>query len=333
LILLTSLNCKVKLNLSYLTLEENASQEMHNTIIKYPVLTLAGKELLAAGDNCSAQTMKSVITATATDMHNSVNLMAYGTIEKDLKDLLTQPPYHIIFAERELREEILSLVSDVTVPLPMLETLDYFKEYDSHTYRHMLAIYVLSMLLAGELDPSGVKRNLILAAGPSHDLGKINVPIDILNKSQPLTDAEADHLHHHAMAGYVHLSSYFQSTNSYTAHIARDHHERLDGSGYPRRIRLQDPLMEIIAIADIYDALISPRPYRSEPYDNRTAIEELTRMAELGQISWDILKILVVFNRQDKPHNRSFNVSLEKRGTPPAKNSYGKSADPAGDVD
>ena len=56
--------------------------------------------------------------------------------------------------------------------------------------------------------------------------------------------------------------------------------------------------MEIIAIADIYDALISPRPYRSESYDNRTAIEELTRLAEQGQFRWDILKLLVIFNRQ-----------------------------------
>ena len=91
--------------------------------------------------------------------------------------------------------------------------------------------------------------------------------------------------------------------------------------------------MEIVAIADIYDALISPRPYRSESYDNRTAIEELTRLAEQGQISWDILKLLVVFNREDKPHNHSFDVSLEKRGVPPAENSYGKSADPESNPD
>lgn len=303
---------------------------MQDPTLRYPVTTLTGKELLAAGEVCSAETMESLFAAARAERHPSVNLLAYGTIEKDLKALLAHPPYDVIFSEQDLRESILGLVSKVAVPVPMLEALDYFKECDPHTYRHMLAIYALSILLAGELDPSGIRRDHILAAGPSHDLGKINVPVDIVTKIEPLTDAEAAHLRHHVMAGYVHLASYFQDANSYTAYIARDHHERFDSSGYPRGIRQTDLILEIIAITDIYDALISPRPYRSVPFDNRTAIEELTRMAESGQFSWDILKLLVVFNRKDKPRGESVNVSLEKRGTPPANNSYGKSADAGG---
>jgi HD-GYP domain-containing protein (c-di-GMP phosphodiesterase class II) len=84
--------------------------------------------------------------------------------------------------------------------------------------------------------------------------------------------------------------------------------------------------VEIVAVSDVYDALISPRPYRAVSFDNRTAMEEMTSMVQMGQISWDALQALVSLNRKDKPDVRSFNVSVEKRGTPPPDNVYGKTA-------
>ena len=58
------------------------------------------------------------------------------------------------------------------------------------------------------------------------------------------------------------------------ARVARDHHEFRDGSGYMRGVKLNDPMVEIVAVCDIYDGLLSPRPYRTAAYDNRTALEE-----------------------------------------------------------
>jgi HD-GYP domain-containing protein (c-di-GMP phosphodiesterase class II) len=76
----------------------------------------------------------------------------------------------------------------------------------------------------------------------------------------------------------------------------------------------------------VYDALISPRPYRPTTFDNRTALEEITVMAQNGKIGWDVLQALVSLNRKDKPDFRNFQVSTEKRGTQPKENSYGKTA-------
>ena len=104
---------------------------------------------------------------------------------------------------------------------------------------------------------------------------------------------------------------------------ALDHHERRDSSGYPRGIPLQDPIVEIIAVSDIYDALIIPRPYRSTAYDNRAALEEITKMAEQNKIGWDVVKILIAHNRKSKPHYREMKISAEKRATPPLYNVYG----------
>lgn len=88
-------------------------------------------------------------------------------------------------------------------------------------------------------------------------------------------------------------------------------------------IPLSDRLVEIIGACDVYDALISPRPYRSAPYDNRTALEEITDMATRGEFDWEVVQSLVAFNRRDRPPYERCVVSKEKRGTPPADNVYG----------
>ncbi|GAH62882.1 unnamed protein product, partial [marine sediment metagenome] len=74
---------------------------------------------------------------------------------------------------------------------------------------------------------------------------------------------------------------------------------------------------------DVYDALLSPRPYRPTPYDNRTALEEIIEMAQVGKLSWEVVQTLVSHNRKDRPHFRECVVSTEKRGTPPANSLYG----------
>jgi len=141
-----------------------------------------------------------------------------------------------------------------------------------------------------------------------------------------LTRTERDILDHHTLAGYVLLSYYKKDPHSLAGRVARDHHERKDASGYPRGILLEDPMVEIVTACDVYDALISPRPYRPIPYDNRTALEEITGMAERNEIGWEAVKALVACNRKTKPHYSECLVSQEKRGSPPKGNVYGLTA-------
>ena len=130
-------------------------------------------------------------------------------------------------------------------------------------------------------------------------------------------------LEHHSAAGYVLLSYYFQHPEDSFALVARDHHERREGSGYPRGIKLNGDLVEVVAICDVYDALISNRPYRSAPYDNRTAIEVITEMGKENKLNPDVIKALVSINRKEKSHFSACEVSNEKRGKPPLYNNYG----------
>jgi HD-GYP domain-containing protein (c-di-GMP phosphodiesterase class II) len=208
---------------------------------------------------------------------------------------------------------------------PVLESLDYFKEKDFYTYRHMLLVFALSILLSRELNKDNRKLLQGAAASPSHDFGKICVPLDVLKKTKPLTLEERKLLEHHTLAGYVLLKYYLAGgeNDDMAARIARDHHERKNGSGYPGGIRLDDPILEIVVVSDLYDALTSPRPYRLTPYKNRTALEEICNMANRGELNWEVVNALVACNRREKTDHNSCLISREKRGVPPSDNVYG----------
>jgi HD-GYP domain-containing protein (c-di-GMP phosphodiesterase class II) len=184
-------------------------------------------------------------------------------------------------------------------------------------------VFAFYTLLAKELIPDYQEQIQLSATGPTHDIGKICVPLHILKKTTPLTKTERGFLEHHAAAGYALLSYYYKDTQQLACKVALDHHERRDGSGYPRGMLLKDPMVEIMAVSDVYDALIRPRPYRPSAYDNRTALEEITEMAEQSKIGWDVVKVLIAHNRKSNPAYREMTVSAEKRGTPPSYNAYG----------
>jgi len=294
--------------------------------LQHPIHTLNNRELLPAGTILTDQTLREAVNSNGWAPSKCMPLMQFSTVREDILGFISNPPYKTIFENQEDTEDVMDVLEQVVLPVPVLDALEYFREYDFHTYRHMLMIFALATLLAKLLVPDYQRRIHNATAGPSHDLGKICVPLDILLKSDPLTKDERAVLNQHAIAGYVLLCYYSKDINNFSARVARDHHERKDGSGYARGIRQKDLLVEIAAVSDMYDALISPRPFRPTKFDNRTALEEITAMAESGQISWDVQKALVSLNRKDKPDFRNFQVSLKKRGTPPPDNSYGKTA-------
>jgi HD-GYP domain-containing protein (c-di-GMP phosphodiesterase class II) len=187
----------------------------------------------------------------------------------------------------------------------------------------MLLVLALSIRISQVLmnDPDDLMQGAI--ASPSHDFGKICVPLEILKKNTPLTVVERKNLEHHTLAGYVLLRYYIPDPQQLAARIARDHHERMNGTGYPKGITAKERMVEIVVVSDVYDALISPRPYRPTSYENRTALEEICDKAENGEISWEVVKALVAVNRREKNDYNSCTISDERRGAPPADNIYG----------
>ncbi|NIO48495.1 MAG: HD domain-containing protein [Candidatus Aminicenantes bacterium] len=299
---------------------------MNTAKLDYPVHTLDNRLLLPAGKLLTSEALDELIATNKGTSYKTLPFLEYGTVYQDILRLLQKPPYHVIFDELK-SEIVLNLMKKINFIPPVLESLDYFKENDFYTYRHTLMVFAMSTIMARDLLEKSEDWIMEAMAGTIHDYGKICVPLQILEKSDPLTRTDRSILEHHTLAGFVLLSYFLQDRRSIAAQVAREHHERRDGSGYPLGISLRDRMVEIIAACDVYDALLSPRPYRTTPYDNRTALEEITEMAQRGKLSWDVVQTLVSHNRKDRPHFRECRVSSEKRGTPPADNLYGVIAD------
>ena len=135
---------------------------------------------------------------------------------------------------------------------------------DPETGQHLLRMANYSRLIAGELGLSIEEQDLILEAAPMHDIGKVATPDAILLKPGKLTDEEFFIMKQHAINGYTILCGSECVLISTAATLALTHHEKFDGSGYPNGLKGEDiPLYgRIVAVADVFDALTSPRPYK-----------------------------------------------------------------------
>jgi HD-GYP domain-containing protein (c-di-GMP phosphodiesterase class II) len=305
------------------------SEQEREYRLEYPVYTLEQKELLPAGVTLTPGILRELRAMGAGAVGKRIPLIECRGIKNDLLDFFSRPPYKVIFADPKQTDAVLEVIENVQVVPAMLQCLDFFKEHDFYTYRHMLLVFALSILLSRELMKDMSKSMQEAVASPTHDFGKISVPLELLKKTNPLTLNERKMLEHHVLAGYVLLTYYLpdDEAGELAAGIARDHHERRDGSGYPLGICVDDLMLEIVVVSDIYDAMISPRPYRSESYENRTALEAICDMAQKGTLNWDVVRVLVACNRREKPPFQEYPISMDKRGIPPTDNVYGRIAE------
>ncbi|MBB3276856.1 two-component system response regulator RpfG [Pseudoxanthomonas sp. OG2] len=135
---------------------------------------------------------------------------------------------------------------------------------DSGTSAYLERMAHVAALIADELGlPEDEVRAIELAA-PLHDMGKIAIPDSVLMKPGPLTEDETDVMRRHPKIGHQLLSGSQNRFIQTGAIIALRHHERYDGSGYPDGLVGDEIPLEarIVAVADVFDALISPRPYK-----------------------------------------------------------------------
>jgi putative two-component system response regulator len=181
---------------------------------------------------------------------------------------------------RALRETVHGQTKEVEgARVEMLSHLATAVEYrDECTAAHTVRVGLLAAKLAEVLGLDAIEVSLIQQAAPLHDVGKIGVPDGILRKPGQLTDEEMAVMRTHAEIGADILRSDSSRVLQIAEEIARTHHERWDGRGYPRGLSgTQIPLSgRIVSVADTYDAMISDRPYRAAR-SPREAVEEIVR--------------------------------------------------------
>jgi len=161
--------------------------------------------------------------------------------------------------ERRLAEEALNRSFEAT-----LIALGHVAERrDPYTAGHQRRVTDLALAIARKLGYSSAQCNPLRIAGMLHDIGKVAVPAEILTKPGALTKVEVQLVRTHSQAGYEILADV--AFPGPVAEIVFQHHERLDGSGYPEGISGDEILREakILAVADVVEAMASHRPYRT----------------------------------------------------------------------
>ena len=233
-----------------------------------------------------------------------------GEIEMEDNDGISSLIKGDYFYTHDLKENVqFKTISDVTllylstqpqfayISTTMKDLTDLAKrveDKDSYTFSHNVRVKDYGVKIGNRLKLSKEKNENLVFACLIHDIGKINIPDEILNKPGKLTNEEYDCIKKHPTDGAnLVKETYYEKI----AEIIDQHHERIDGSGYPNGLKGDEILIEakIIAVSDTYDAMTTDRPYR-KGLTPQASVDELRSLrgihydADIVDALVDILK-------------------------------------------
>jgi putative nucleotidyltransferase with HDIG domain len=186
----------------------------------------------------------------------------------------------------------------LTLVIALSKTLD---ARDPYTASHSEKVAHYAALMAEKMCLSQKECQNIYIGGLLHDIGKIGVPENILNKPSQLTEAEFEHIKQHPQKGYEMVNHITKFKKTGIIDIIRYHHERCDGTGYPFGLKEHHiPLAaRIVSVADSFDAMTSKRVYRSHPLTTDYVINEFKKGSGT-QFDPDAASALIALIQEEK---------------------------------
>ncbi len=171
-----------------------------------------------------------------------------------------------------IRAHVDNIIDDLISNSDVLIGMSDLKSYDQYTYQHSVNVAILALMMGLSNAYTRPQLQGLGIGAMLHDIGKMGIPIEILNKPGSLNDEEITVMNQHPWNGF-NLIRESGEIALLSAHVALQHHERMDGSGYPRSLSGANihEYAQITAVADVFDALISDRPYRPA-FNNQEAI-------------------------------------------------------------
>lgn len=201
-------------------------------------------------------------------IHNMLESRMFYKAQRQRADLLD--------AEVRLRTQE---IEDTQIEI--LRRLGQAAEFrDNETGGHVMRMSHYSYLMAQLAGFTPEAAEMLLIASPMHDIGKIAIPDQVLLKPGKLTSEEFDIIKTHPSSGFKLLDGHGSELMKLSAKIALSHHEKWDGTGYPHGLRGEDIPVEgrIVALADVFDALTSERPYKT-PWSVEAAAQYITEQS------------------------------------------------------
>ena len=186
-------------------------------------------------------------------------------IEVGADDFITKPPNKMELLARTKSLINLKKLNDnlASIEYVLFSLAKTVEAKDEYTQGHVERVSELAITLGKKMGLSEEEMEALRYGGILHDIGKIGIPGNILNKPGPLNPEEWEVMKNHPIAGY-NICLPLKKNLGYALEVIRHHHEKLDGSGYPDGIKDEEisTAARIMAVVDIYDALVTDRPYR-----------------------------------------------------------------------
>jgi response regulator RpfG family c-di-GMP phosphodiesterase len=207
--------------------------------------------------------------------------------------------------EAEVKEATMEITERELESLMVLGKTAEFK--DPETAHHVARVANYSKLLAKKYNLSQDEQDAIFYASPFHDIGKVGIRDEILLKPAKLTNEEFEIMKTHSAIGYEILKDTKSKYLQLGASIALYHHEKYDGNGYPHGLEGEDIPIEarIVAVADVFDALVSKRPYK-KAWSYEDAIE-LLKSERAKHFDPKLLNIFIDSIDEIKKINQKYN--------------------------
>ncbi|MBO5246407.1 MAG: HD-GYP domain-containing protein [Eubacterium sp.] len=173
-----------------------------------------------------------------------------------------------------------SLLSAIQENDAMAIDISALKTSDEYTFKHSVDVATISMIVAKKMGMTEEEIHEIGITGLLHDVGKTKIPNHILNKPGRLNDDEFQIMQQHSVYGYRIIQNNTELSDDIKLGVLQ-HHEKIDGKGYPMSVpgNKINPYAKVLAVADIYDALVTERPYKSA-FSQREAVEMIMSMTQ-----------------------------------------------------
>lgn len=193
------------------------------------------------------------------DVSFETKVRTLSSLEDTMRDLARGRPVSL----EPLEENLSSILEEVRAHEELVIPIVQLKRHDDYTFTHSLNVAIIALFI-GKFMGLGHEELLRLGLGALlHDLGKLKVPQEILRKPEALSDDEWRIIKQHPLTA-KHILDEQKRLEDLVKFVPLEHHERLDGSGYPLHLGPREihPFARIVAVADVYEALTSHRPYR-----------------------------------------------------------------------
>lgn len=239
--------------LSAVIYEESDKVSEEDILIDTPLDTIAE-------DDITSDTDARPIRNEAFLRFNQVYTKVDKIIRAQFEDILEGKPVD----QNKLLGTSDALLKSVRVKSDLFNYMHHVRSEDYHTYVHAINVSVLCSIFGHWMKMPKESIDALVVAGLIHDIGKIKIPVDLLNKSTPLSDEEFDQIRQHALLGYEMVKDLDLSDDIKQTVLL--HHERNDGSGYPYGYTREEipEFAKIVAILDIYDAMTTHRSYHAK---------------------------------------------------------------------